>query len=159
MIAVLLRMADCQVRAAQKPQALQSYESAAKIAAQTKQDKLESVANVNEAALQGEAGKLDEALQLYQHALQLDESIGDRTASAEDWFAYGRFLGSHAFPAGMAYACLIKSEMLKDPLPDASQQQLRTAALASSAREAGADAAAIRRSPGLSLNEALALRR
>jgi tetratricopeptide (TPR) repeat protein len=159
MIAVLLRMADCQVRAAQKPQALQSYESAAKIAAQTKQDKLESVANVNEAALQGEAGKLDEALQLYQHALQLDESIGDRTASAEDWFAYGRFLGSHAFPAGMAYACLIKSEMLKDPLPDASQQQLRTAALASSAREAGAEAAAIRRSPGLSLNEALALRR
>jgi len=159
MIAVLLRMADCQVRAAQKPQALQSYESAAKIAAQTKQDKLESVANVNEAALQGEAGKLDEALQLYQHALQLDESIGDRTASAEDWFAYGRFLGSNAFPAGMAYACLIKSEMLKDPLPDASQQQLRTAALASSAREAGAEAAAIRRSPGLSLNEALALRR
>jgi tetratricopeptide (TPR) repeat protein len=159
MIAVLLRMADCQVRAAQKPQALQSYEAAAKIAAQTKQDKLESVANVNQAALQGEAGKLDEALQLYQHALHLDESFGDRTASAEDWFTYGRFLGSNAFPAGMAYACLIKSQMLEDPLPDASQQQLRTAALGSSAREAGPEAAAIRRSPGLSLNEALALRR
>ncbi|MGA8437947.1 MAG: hypothetical protein WB762_35205 [Candidatus Sulfotelmatobacter sp.] len=159
MIAVLLRMADCQVRASQKPQALQSYESAAKIAAQTKQDKLESVANVNEAALQGEAGKLDEALQLYQHALQLDESIGDRTASAEDWFAYGRFLGSKAFPARMAYACLVKSERLQDPLPDASQQQLRTDALGWAAKEAGPEAAAIRRDPGLNLNEALALGR
>ncbi len=159
MIAVLLRMADCQVRASQKPQALQSYQLAAKIATQTKQDKLESIADVNEAALQGEAGKLDEALQLYQHALQLDDSIADRTASAEDWFAYGRFLEDAGFPARMAYACLVKSEMLQDPLPNASQQQLRADALGSTAKQAEPEAAAIRRNPSLSLNEALALRR
>jgi tetratricopeptide (TPR) repeat protein len=158
-IAVLLRMADCEVRASQKPQALQAYELAAKIAVQTKQGKLESIAAVNQAALQGEAGKLDEALQLYQHALQLDESIGDPTASAEDWFAYGRFLEGAGFPARLAYACLVKSETVQNTLPDASQQKIRTDATTSAARQAGSEAAAIRRNPGLNLNEALALRR
>jgi tetratricopeptide (TPR) repeat protein len=158
-IAIVLRMANCQVRASQTEQALQSYQLGAKIAAQTKQSKLESVANLNEATLQAEAGKVDEALPLYQHALQLDESIGDRTSSAEDWFTYGRFLEGAGFPARLAYACLIKSHILQDPLPDASQQQLRTDATKQAARLAGAEASAIRRNPGLSLNEALALRR
>jgi tetratricopeptide (TPR) repeat protein len=158
-IAVLLRMADCQVRASQAAQALQSYQLAAKLAAQTKLSKLESIASVNEAALQSEAGRLDEALQLYQHALQLDESIGDRTASSEDWFAYGRFLDGAGFPARLGYACLVKSEMLQDTLPDASQQRLRTGAAEQAAKRLGSEVAAIRRSPGLSLNEALALRR
>jgi len=158
-IAVLLRMADCQVRASQAAQALQSYQLAAKIAAQTKQSKLESIANVNAAALQGEAGRLDEALQLYQHALRLDESIGDRTASAEDWFAYGRFLEGAGFPVRLAYACLVKSATLQDPLPDASQQQFRADATKRAAKRVGPEVAAIYRNPGLSLDEALALRR
>lgn len=158
-IAVLLRMADCQVRASQAARALQSYQLAAKLAAQTKQSKLESIANVNEATLQSEAGRLDEALQRYQHALQLDESIGDRTASAEDWFAYGRFLDGAGFSPRLAYACLVKSEMLQDTLPDASQQRLRADATEQAAKRAGSEVASIRRSPGLTLNEALALRR
>ncbi len=158
-IAVLLRMADCQVRASQSAQALQSYQSAARIAAQTKQSKLESIANVNEAALQGEAGRLDEALELYQHALRLDESIGDRTASAEDWFVYGRFLDGAGFPVGLAYACLLKSEMLQDPLPEAHQQKFRTDAREQAERRARTEVRTIRHNLDLSLNEALALRR
>jgi tetratricopeptide (TPR) repeat protein len=158
-VAVLLRMADCQLRASQPQQALQSYQLAAKLAAQTRQDKLESIANVNEAALQGEAGKVDEALQLYQHALQLDQSTGDRVATAEDWSAYGHFLAGAGFPARFSYASFLESSVLQDPLPDASQQQLRANATAQAARQAGSEVSAIRRHLDLNVRDALALRR
>jgi tetratricopeptide (TPR) repeat protein len=158
-IAIALRMADCQARASQKALAIESYELAATIAAQTKQTKLESIANVNEAALQSEAGKLDQALQLYQHALQLDDSIGDRTSSAEDWLAYGRFLDSAGFPARLSYACLVKSAKLQDALPDASQRQLLADASKQAEGRVGSEAPTIRRDPEPALREALALRR
>jgi tetratricopeptide (TPR) repeat protein len=158
-IAIALRMADCQARASEKASAIQSYELAATIAAQTKQTKLESIASVNEAALQADAGKLGQALQLYQHALQLDNSIDDKTSSAEDWLAYGRFLDNAGFPARLAYACLVKSGKLEDALPDASQRQFLAHASKRTGNRVGAEAAAIRRDPDPAAQEALALRR
>jgi tetratricopeptide (TPR) repeat protein len=158
-IAIALRMADCQTRASQPAQAVQSYELAAKIAAQTRQTKLESIANVNEAALQQEAGNLNLALQLYQHALQLDESIDDRTSSAEDWLAYGRFLETAGFPLRLAYACFLKSTTLTDSFPDASQRESLTNTRNEAERRLGTAARAIRRDPTPVLREALALRR
>ena len=158
-IAIVLRMADCQVRASQAAEAVQSYELAAKIAAQTKQTKLESIANVNEAALKSEAGEVGAALQLYQHALHLDDSIADRTSSAEDWLAYGRFLDRAGFPARLAYACLVKSARLRDSLPEESQRQLLAEASKQAEKRVGAEAGAIRRDPEPLLGEALALRR
>jgi tetratricopeptide (TPR) repeat protein len=157
-IAIALRMADCQARASQKALAIQSYELAATIAAQTKQAKLESIADVNEAALQGDAGKLGRALQLYQHALQLDDSIGDKTSGAEDWLAYGRFLDSAGFPARLVYACLVKSGKL-EALPDTSQRQVLANASKRAEKQVGSEAAAIHRDPEPTLQEALALRR
>jgi tetratricopeptide (TPR) repeat protein len=157
-IAVALRMADCQAHVSQKAAAIQSYELAATIAKQTKQNKLESIAEANEAALQAEAGKLDLALPLYQHALQLDEGVGDEAASAEDWLAYGRFLDSAGFPARVVYACLVKSAR-ENGLPDDAQRQLLTDASQRAERRVGAEAAEIRRDPQPVLREALALRR
>jgi tetratricopeptide (TPR) repeat protein len=158
-IAIALRMADCQARSSQTEQAVQSYRLAAKLAAQTKQAKLESIANVNEAVIQSETGKTDQALQLYQHALQLDEAIGDRTSSAEDWLAYGRFLESAAFPERLVYACFVKSASLQDALPDASQRQFLADASRKAERLVGAEAGAIRRDPQALLQEALTLHR
>jgi tetratricopeptide (TPR) repeat protein len=158
-IAIALRMADCQVRASEKAQAIQSYELAARLAAQTKQIKLESIANVDEAALQGEAGKLGTALQLYQHALQLDDSIGDRASTAEDWLAYGRFLDGAGFPARLVYACFIQSASLGDSLPDASQRQVLADASKHVEKRVGAEAGAIRRDPEPLLREVLGLHR
>ena len=66
-------------------------------------------------------GTLDEALQLYQRALRLDDSLSDTNASAEDWFAYGRFLEDAGFPARLAYACLVKSESATQSLHNAVQ--------------------------------------
>jgi len=152
-------MADCQARSSQSELALKSYQLAEKLAAQTGQAKLESVAAVNEAALQSKSGKLDDALRLYQLALRLDDSISDSSASAEDWFAYGRFLDEAGFPARLAYACVVKSESVtrllqKPEVPaalDAERQQIE--------KRLGREAAAVRRDLEPALQEALALRR
>jgi tetratricopeptide (TPR) repeat protein len=156
-VAVALRMADCQARASETADAIQSYQLAAKIAAQTKQSKLESMASVNEAALQGHQGKLTDALRLYQHALQLDESIGDRTAGAEDWFAYGRFLQTAGFSPRLAYACFLKSVSFKDALPDASQRKYVSQVSEEAAKLAGKAADEVRHNPAPAVKEALDL--
>jgi tetratricopeptide (TPR) repeat protein len=158
-IAIVLRMADCQTRASENEDAVQSYELAAKIAAETQQSKLEGVATVNEAALKADAGRVGDALRLYQHALQLDDAIGDQAASAEDWFAYGRFLDRAQFPAKLVYASMVKAESLEDFIPDASQRELLSDAARLAEKRAGTEASAIRRNPEPSLREALKLRR
>jgi tetratricopeptide (TPR) repeat protein len=155
-VAILLRMADCQARASQIPDAIQSYQLAAQLAAQAKQSKLESMASVNEASLQEKEGKSAEALRLYQHALRLDESIGDRTASAQDWFAYGRFLQNAGFSPRLAYACFVKSAGFKDALPEESQRQYVTQVSEQAAKLAGKAADEIRRNPEPTLQQALA---
>jgi tetratricopeptide (TPR) repeat protein len=152
-------MADCQARSSQTELAVKSYHLAEKLAAQTRQPKLESVADVNEAALQSKTGKLDDALRLYQQALRLDDSIADTSASAEDWFAYGRFLDDAGFPARLAYACMVKSEMLTQSLHSTAVPVTRTAARLEVEKRLGAPAAAVRRNPEPVLQEALTLRR
>jgi tetratricopeptide (TPR) repeat protein len=147
-------MADCQVRASQPAPALESYRLAAKIAAQTGHQKLESLATVNEAKLEENAGDTTSALELYQRALVLDESIHDQSASAEDWFAYGRFLQSSHFPPRLVYACLVKSTMLQGSLPEASERQF----VENASRQAATEAAVIRRNPEPFLQAALQLR-
>jgi tetratricopeptide (TPR) repeat protein len=157
-IAVVLRMADCQARSSQTDMAVQSYRMAEKLALQTRQTKLESLADVNEAALLAKAGRLNEAVPLYQRALQLDDSIGDNSASAEDWLAYGRFLDDAGFAPRLAYACVVKSQNLglsaHNPVAPDAAATLRKGL----EKQLGAAAAGIRRDPEPVLNEALILR-
>jgi tetratricopeptide (TPR) repeat protein len=158
-IAIVLRMADCQARSEQTELAVKSYGLAEKLAAQTAQGKLESVADVNEAELQAKTGKLDDALRLYQHALQLDTAANDDSASAQDWLAYGHFLDAAGFPERLAYACIVKSEAITQSLPDKTQADSLVATRKQIEKRLGAEAAAIRRDPSAALEEALALRR
>ncbi len=158
-IAVVLRMADCQARSAQTDLALQSYHLAEHLAVQTRQSKLESLADVNEAELQGKSGKLDDALRLYQSALRLDAASGDNGASADDWFAYGRFLYDAGFSPPLAYACLVKSEALARSLPKPAVSDSLLAARQQVEKRLGASSEAIRRDPEPAAQEALALRR
>ena len=158
-IAIVLRMADCQARSSQTGVALQSYHLAEKLAVQTRQPKLESVADVNEAALQAKVGKLTEALQLYQQALRLDSSADDNSASAQDWLAYGRFLDDAGFPSRFAYACILKSENLTQSLSNPAIPDTVVAAQHQIEKRLGAEAASVRRDPEPVLREALALRR
>jgi tetratricopeptide (TPR) repeat protein len=158
LIAVILRMAKCQGRAAQPEQALESYHLAETLAVQTKQAKLESVAYVSEAALQSKGGKVSEALALYQAALRLDNGIGDQPAEAQDWAAFGQFLDQAGFPPRLAYACLVNAERLTKTQPDASNEMVTRSRKEMEAR-LGSGAAALRRNPEPVLQEALALRR
>jgi tetratricopeptide (TPR) repeat protein len=158
LIAIVLRMADCQQRALQTEQALKSYQLAETLALRTKLPKLESVAAVDEASLQAKAGRLAEALALYQHALQLDNATGDREASAEDWFSYGRFLDDAGFPARLAFACLLKSEGLMRSVPGGKPPATLVAEEARLEKKVANQAAALRRDPTHALQEALALR-
>jgi tetratricopeptide (TPR) repeat protein len=158
-IAVVLRMADCQARSSQPAIALQSYHLAEKLAEQTQLPKLQSVADVNEAALQAKGGKLNEALQLYQQALQLDKSTGDDTAGAADWFAYGHFLQDSGFSSRLAYACVLKSESLSRSLPQSSVPAEVSAVRAQLENKLGPAVPAVRREGEAALQEALALRR
>ena len=158
-IAIVLRMADCQARASQPDLALKSYRLAEKLAIETRQPKLESVADVNEAALQAKSGRLSDALQLYQHAISLDESAGDNSAAAQDWFAYGRFLDDAGFPSRLAYACLVKSEYLTQALPNGALPDALSGVRKQMERRLGGEATTIRRDLDPALQEALALRR
>ena len=167
-IAIVLRLADCQARSSQTDMAVRAYHLAEKLAVQTGQAKLESVADVDEAALQAKSGKLGEALQLYQHALALDSSTGDNGASAEDWFAYGSLLEDSGFPPRLAYACMVKAENLTKAasstpsvsvpgtgtnLPDSTDSVRHDIE-----KQLGVQASAIRRDPEPILREALSLR-
>jgi tetratricopeptide (TPR) repeat protein len=159
LIAIVLRMADCQARSSQGEQALKSYHLAETLASQTRQPTLESVADINEAALQAKTGKLGEALRLYQHALELDNSIADRHSGAEDWFIYGHFLDNAGFPARLVYACYAKVDRMTEPAGDAAFRKSINAAIKQVGTRVGLEAAAIRRNPEPALREALALRR
>jgi tetratricopeptide (TPR) repeat protein len=154
LVGVMLRMAECQAMSSQADAALKSYQMAAKIAEKTGQTKLESIADVNEAALQGKAGNVNEALRLYRRALELDDATGDKDASAVDWFTYGQFLQQTGFPATVAYACMIESERIgrsvEAPLPGAAAEARRKLEKA-----LGAEAVTIRRNPEPALRDAL----
>jgi len=159
LIGIVLRMATCQAQSSQPEAALKSYQMAERLAHQTGQMKLESLADVNQAQLQGKAGKVNDALQLFQRALELDDTTGDKAASAVDWYSYGQFLQQSDFPPRLAYACMLKAESIERSLP-------RTEILAPMAESRqrlekgmGAEATGIRGNPDEALREALRVQR
>ena len=156
-IAVVLRMADCEARASHPEEAIQTYEMAEKIAGETKQAKLESIATVSEAVVQESSGKLSDSMSLYRRAIQLDESIGDKQAEAEDWLAYGHLLERSGYPPRLSYACFVRAASMKEAFSDASQRQYLADMAIQAEKRAGKAAAGVRSDPGPALREALAI--
>ena len=159
LVGIVLRLAECQLRSSQHEAAAKSYDLAQKLAQQTGQAKLESIAEVNQAQLQGTVGNVTEALRLYQHALELDEVTNDKAASSVDWFAYGQFLEQSGFPAKMVYACMLKSESIARVLSKADVLVPVTAKRQQLEKRLGAEAASIRRNLDPVLQDALHVQR
>ncbi len=113
---------------------------------------------MNEAALQAKAGKLSEALPLFQHALHLDDAIGDNRAGAEDWLAYGRFLDDAGFPTRLAYACVVKSQTISQSLRPAAESDSAAAMRKALEKQLGGIAVDVRHNLEPALAEALTLR-
>jgi len=157
-IALVLRMADSQSRASQPDLALKSYHLAEKLAIETRQPRLESVADVNEGALQAKLQHWSEALPLFQAALRLDAANADENASADDWFAFGRFLDEAGFQPRFAYACIVKSEQIKQLLHGSGQASPERSIDRALEKKLGIAATSIRRDPSLLVDQALELR-
>jgi tetratricopeptide (TPR) repeat protein len=111
-IAIVLRLAQCQQKAGHPEAAAKSFELAQHIAAQVGQKKLESFAAASEAALQSDRKNVPAALRSYQRALTLDAAAGDAHSEAVDWYNYALFLRDAGFPERLTYACLVKSQGL-----------------------------------------------
>ncbi len=157
-IALVMRMADCEARSSEIDLALKSYHLAEKLAVETRDPKLESIADVNEAVLQGKSGRVSAALPLYQEALRIDTATHDDSAGAEDWITYAQFLDNSGFPPRLAYACLVKSHEIRQRLTGQQANDPATAMNESLEKRLGKSADAIRNDPDPVIAEALKLR-
>jgi tetratricopeptide (TPR) repeat protein len=157
LISVVLKLADCNARAHHPDLALRHYEIARSLAEQAKEKKLESFADVAEAALQAKRGETDKALPLYQSALQLDAGLDDRQSEGVDWFMYATFLRDAGFPPIFAYASLLKSQsLLGSETKDADATRSVRKELE---QQLGSQASGISRNPEPLWHEALELKR
>lgn len=156
--ALIMRMADCQARSSQIDLALDSYHLAEKLAIETRDPKLQSIADIDEAVLQAKAGRVSAALPLYQEALRIDNSLQDASAGAEDWLTYAQFLDNSGFPPRLAYACVMKSHEIRKAMSGPQADDPAIAFRKSLEKRLGHSADAIRTDPDPLLAEALQLR-
>ena len=154
-ISVALSLADCQNRVNQPERAALTYEMARKLALQTKERKLESLASVSEATIDARSGKTGDALQLYQRALFLDDSAHDAASERSDLYTYAAFLHHAGYAADLAYAVLLRADGdVASTKPPESVRQLRQAL----EQKLGSQAAYLRRDSQSELAQALALK-
>jgi tetratricopeptide (TPR) repeat protein len=157
LIAIVLRLAQCQIQANHLDQAAKTYELAQKIAAPAGETRMESVSSIAEADLKAGQGKTAQALQLYQHALELDSQLEDSQARASDLYSYGLFLRDSGFSPRLAYACILKSQSLMQQFKNTPEYNSVARAREDLEKKLGAQPADLRRNPDSAVREALAL--
>jgi tetratricopeptide (TPR) repeat protein len=158
-ISVALKLADCNSRTNHPDLAVRYYKMARTLAAQTKERKLESFANVAEASLLSSLGQTTETLPLYQRALQLDAGLDDHHSEAVDWYAYAMFLRDAGFPARLVYASLLKSQSLFSSDSNSAELAAASQVRRELERQLGSQASAISRNPDPLWHEALEMKR
>src|SRR5262249_25129881 len=124
-------------------------------AAQTGEQKLESFASLNQATLLAHRKQTSEAQQLFQRALFLDDSLHDLASEAADLYSYAVFLSNAQFPPRLAYAVLLRADMLSQSA-GASPISMASDLRKNLERQLGSKAVAIRQNPDSILAEALA---
>ena len=157
LIAIVLRLAQCQIQANHLDQAAKSYELAQKIATQSGEVKMESAASLAEAELKSGQGKTAEALLLYQHALGLDRKLDDAQTTAIDLYSYGLFLRDAGLSLRLAYACILKSQSLMQEFKDTPEYHSVARVREDLEKELATQPAALKRNPDPGVQEALAL--
>jgi tetratricopeptide (TPR) repeat protein len=152
-VTAALRLADDQQHAGQAGPALHTFELARQLAAQTKEARLESIASVSQAGLEAHEGRSDDARQLYQRAIFLDDSLGDRASEAADLEQLALLLAQNPAQANLAYAALLRADELRGSTTPAAEI---TALRKTLEKTLGKEAAAIRHDPAPVLARALA---
>jgi tetratricopeptide (TPR) repeat protein len=155
-IGVALSLAECQNRVNQSDAAIKTYEMARKLASQMKESKLESFASIAEAEIDAQRGKNGDALQLYQRALFLDDSIHDAKSEASDLYAYAVFLDQSGHASELVYAVLLRADAI---VPSGVELPAGVIGVRKSLeKKLGREAARLRKDSEAELKEALALR-
>ena len=157
LIAIVMRLAQCQIQANHLDQAARSYELAQKIAVQSGEVKMESAASIAAAELKSGQGKTAQALPLYQHALELDRKLDDSQATASDLYSYGLFLRDSGLSPRLAYACIVKSESLMQPFKDTPEYKSVVEAREGLEKKLSVQPAVLKQNPDSAVQEALAL--
>jgi hypothetical protein len=127
------------------------------LAVQTGEKKLESFANVAEAALRTKLGQTRETVPLYQRALQLDAGLNDPQSEAVDWYGYAVSLQGSGFPARFVYASVLRSESLGSSQSSGPEGDSVRRMQKELEQQLGSEAASIRHNPEPLLREALQL--
>lgn len=157
LVGVALKVGECNVRANHPDIAVRFYRMAATLAEKTQESKLESFADVAEASLDAKLGQPQQALLLYQRALQIDEGIEDSHNNAADWYAYAVFLERAGFPARFSYASILKSQALLGLHANERDSSAVSRARTELERQLGPEAAGIRRNSEPAWRAALTL--
>ncbi len=154
-ISVVLRLAQCQIKAKRLAQAERSYALAQTISSQSGEKKLEAFSLISFASLEASQGKKAEALRFYQQALMLDEGLNDPRIAAADWYGYGLFLRDAGFDSRLAYASLLHAESLMQSAHDDVDTQPIAQARLEIEKKMGSEAQEIRRQPDATVQQAL----
>jgi len=157
LIAIVMRLAQCQIQANHLDQAGKSYELAQKIAGQSGEVKMESAASIAQAELKSGQGKTAQALPLYQHALELDRKLDDSQATAGDLYSYGLFLRDSGLSPRLAYACILKSQSLMQPFKDTPEYTSVAMVREDLEKKLATQPAVLKQNPDSAVQEALAL--
>jgi tetratricopeptide (TPR) repeat protein len=157
LIAIVMRLAQCQIQANHLDQAGKSYELAQRIAVQSGEVKMESAASIAAAGLKSGQGKSAQALPLYQHALELDRKLDDSQATAIDLYNYGVFLRDSGLSPRLAYACIVKAQSLMQRFKDTPEYKSVAMAREDLEKKLAVQPAALKRNPDAQVQEALAL--
>lgn len=156
-IAVALRLGQCQEKVSRPADAERSYQLAAAVADKIGDKRLESVASISEAGLDARQKQIPAALRFYQKALTLDRNTDDRRNEADDWYSYALFLRDNGFAARLVYACLVRSQGLLQASGDSPELKEVSMARDALGAKLPAESASLKLDPQPALEEALNL--
>jgi tetratricopeptide (TPR) repeat protein len=155
-IAALIKVADADAAANHQDEALQGYNAAIQFAESASDKALESLALIHLADLQEKRGSTAAAAEAYQRGLNIDASFSDPVSAGSDWFNYGQLLRRQNQPERLVFACFLHAEELVSKTPGTELTTIQRARVESETR-LGREAAAVRRSSGMLVKEALGL--
>jgi tetratricopeptide (TPR) repeat protein len=155
-IAAVIKVADADAAANHQVEALNGYNAAIQFGEKANDQALESLALVHLADLEDKRSSAAAAAEAYQRGLSIDASLSDPVSAGSDWFNYGQFLRRQRQPERLVFACFLHAEELVSKTPGAALTTIQQARAESEAR-LGREAAAVRRSRGVAVKEALEL--
>jgi tetratricopeptide (TPR) repeat protein len=113
--AVYVELGDAYAQTRDLAKAAAAYRTAAAIASETDQPRLQSLALAHLADDLDTERQPGDAAGAFQQSLAIDVQLGDSQSAAVDWFNYGQFLARQHQPMELAYACFLRAEeLLKD---------------------------------------------